>query len=335
MCRFSEMVQRLSDKCASLEDALSRIKRKSSASLDLQSSGQVESGAFSLSARVPSSSPAFDPTCAHAPFHVGSHGVSARFAGTQCSIWPPVVRSAAQVLVSGEAERAFRRVEEEVSLRSILGLGLRSGYRMEALVDILDPAPPALKVLLKRAAEAVQATSAIRIRLPRSGGCLAGGGGGTGGQLLIDGSEGPATSDLQAGQLTAGGWGGDWARDAELWEDEEEWSFVRVALDCETRERRRVWCNKRAAAMLGMHREEALARFAGRELELPFVEADWLANFIHDLEFAEETRNERYLRLVVGSGEGRRAVLARSVKVKHFDAVGRVTRVSLRRRGSE
>jgi PAS domain-containing protein len=228
-----------------------------------------------------------------------------------------VVRSAAQVLVSGEAERAFRRVEEEVSLRSILGLGLRSGYRMEALVDILDPAPPALKALLKRAAEAVQATSAIRTRLLRSSG-----GGACGGGLGVGWGR-PGTmagpSDRVDEEV--------WTQDAELWEDEEEWSFVGVALDCETRERRRVWCNGRTASFFGVHREEALARFAGRELELPFVEADWLANFIHDLEFAEETRNERYLRLVVGSGEGRRAVLARSVKVKHFDAVGRVTRV--------
>jgi hypothetical protein len=61
---------------------------------------------------------------------------------------------------------------------------------------------------------------------------------------------------------------------------------------------------------------------------VPFLEVDWLANFIHDLEFAEETRNERYLRMVAGTGEGRRAVLARSVEVKHFDGGGRVTRVS-------
>jgi hypothetical protein len=230
------------------------------------------------------------------------------------------MKSAAQVLLSCDAERAFKRVQEELSLTSVLAAGCRFGFRKDALVAMIDPAPPALKALLKRAVQAVQAMSAVRTQLlavAGSGETL--GVGGNGARTLQDGLHGVDVGCCSVMSAEAG-----------LWEGEREWSFLSVQYDPVTSERQRIVSNERMAEVSGMSREELLARFAGREMHVPFVEADWLANFIHDLEFAEETRNERYLRVFVGPGQAPVGGLALSVKVKHFNAAGRVVRVRLR-----
>jgi len=57
------------------------------------------------------------------------------------------------------------------------------------------------------------------------------------------------------------------------------------------------------------------------------VQADWLANFVYDLQFGEEARNERFLRLVVRRDGVRRPMLMCSCKAKYFSSNGLVSRV--------
>ncbi len=47
--------------------------------------------------------------------------------------------------------------------------------------------------------------------------------------------------------------------------------------------RRQILTNRSMAGLLGMHREEILARFANHDVQLPFSETDYLRFFIHDL----------------------------------------------------
>ena len=167
----------------------------------------------------------------------------------------PPFQTAAHILLSHPAEQDFHRVEEEFALRAVSAVGARFGFRMDAVVAMIDPAPETLRSLLKRALLAVRGMSALRCSR------LAGSALGVSDALpRLEAAEGGAS------------------REAELWEGEREWSFVTVAYDEATGERQLVACNERAAELAGAHREELLARFASREMEVPFVEGDWLAN---------------------------------------------------------
>ena len=116
--------------------------------------------------------------------------------------------------------------------------------------------------------------------------------------------------------------------EARLWEDDPECGFMCTLFDSARGNRRMFACNRRAAEMVGMHKEELLARFARREMYVPFVPADWLANFVHDLDYGDEPRTYRFLRMVTWAGGTRRAVLVQNTKVKVFDSSGRVSRVA-------
>ena len=112
-----------------------------------------------------------------------------------------------------------------------------------------------------------------------------------------------------------------------LWEDDPVCAFVCTQFDPAQGDRRMLACNRRAAELMDMHKEELLARYAHREVYVPFVEADWLANFVHDLDYGDEPRNERYIRTVWTQGGARRPYLMQNTKVKVFDSFGRVSRV--------
>ena len=116
--------------------------------------------------------------------------------------------------------------------------------------------------------------------------------------------------------------------EARLWEDDPECGFMCTLFDSARGNRRMFACNRRAAEMVGMHKEELLARYARRDVDVPFVQADWLANFVHDLDYADEARNERFLRMALWLGGVRRPALVHSTKVKVFDSAGRVSRVA-------
>ena len=111
-----------------------------------------------------------------------------------------------------------------------------------------------------------------------------------------------------------------------MWEDHADCAYFGTLYHAGNR--RVIACNNRAAELVGLHKEELLSRYARRDVEIPFVHTDWLANFVHDLDFAEEARNDRFIRWVVQRGPARRAVLVHNCKAKFFDAAGRVSRVS-------
>ena len=101
------------------------------------------------------------------------------------------------------------------------------------------------------------------------------------------------------------------------------------ARDCATQERRPGARNGRHADLLGAHPEEALARFAARDIHLSFSAADFLAFVAHGLGLATRTHGERYMRLTLGFGEGRRGMLVHNYTIKTFNAVGQITQVKL------
>ena len=110
-----------------------------------------------------------------------------------------------------------------------------------------------------------------------------------------------------------------------LWEGHSDCAYFGTLYNAG--DRRVVACNTRAAELLGAHKEELLARYAWREVEVPYVHSDWLANFVHDLDFADEDRNDRFMRWAVRRAGVRRGVLVQSSKAKFFDSAGRVSRV--------
>jgi hypothetical protein len=189
------------------------------------------------------------------------------------------------------------------------------------------PAPPPLKALMRRAIVALQAmeslrahrlghrpdppAAALRIRAAGSAG----------------GFEADPESQRQASEEAV-------VRDAELWEGDGEVAFITAMYDPPAGGRRVMACNRATAELLGMHREELLARFAARELDVPCLDVDWLANFLHELEFPAEVRGERFVRMAVrrgpGEGAGRRGLLVRHLRVKVFDGAGTVVRVRAR-----
>ena len=77
---------------------------------------------------------------------------------------PPPIGVVVGIFLNGASESAFRRVTQQMSIGMPLVAGIRSGYRMEELVEIVDPLPPAFKALLKRAAEALQVRKSLVAR---------------------------------------------------------------------------------------------------------------------------------------------------------------------------
>jgi hypothetical protein len=118
---------------------------------------------------------------------------------------------------------------------------------------------------------------------------------------------------------------------AELWEEEEEVGYLSIGYDGATGQRLSVSMNRRQAQLMGASREDLLVLLARYQLPLPLPEADWLACLMHELGHATQARAELYLRGLVGCGAEASRGLVHCVKVKQFDGLGRVTRVSVRR----
>jgi hypothetical protein len=223
------------------------------------------------------------------------------------------------VLLNHEIEQSFQHIQTDFLLGSLSGMFMRFGFRKDVVVSIFGPTPPQLKELLRRAVRSVNALCSMRTKHLAAPGC-----GGCGGGTVDRQAEGlDSSADSRRATALA-----SLVSDAELMEGERECAFISVAYDEATNERLVVGSNERMAEIAGMRREELLARFADHEVELPFLEADWLAYFLLDLEFVTsgETRTQLYLRCAIGRGLGRAALL-RTVKQRHFNGWGRVTRV--------
>ena len=66
----------------------------------------------------------------------------------------------AGIVLNSAVEADYRRVAQQLSIGTPLVAGVRSGYPMEALLEMIEPTPPRFKSLLKRAAEAMQVRAA-------------------------------------------------------------------------------------------------------------------------------------------------------------------------------
>jgi hypothetical protein len=223
------------------------------------------------------------------------------------------------MLLNHEVERSFQQIQEDFLLGSLAGVFMRFGFRKDAAVSIFGPTPPQFKELLRRVVRSVNALCGMRTQHLAAAGCCGCEGG------TVDRQAEGLDSSADSRRATALA---SLVSDAELMESEREWAYISVAYDEVMNERQVVGSNERMAEIAGMRREELLARFADHEMELPFLEADWLAYFLLDLEFVTsgETRTQLYLRSAIGRGLGRAALL-RTVKQRHFNGWGRVTRV--------
>jgi hypothetical protein len=298
--RICKIRQILEDKCAALSsDFLLRIQQRTA--------GDSDGGAYPFGQSRP------------------SHGKSSAvriLSAARNTPQPFPVDSDAQLLLKDGVETSFQQIQADFLLGSLAGVFMRFGFRKDVAVSIFGPAPPQLKELLRRTVRSVNALCGMRSRpiaLPGSSSSRSSSNGVTTDRW---GLESPADTRRATALASL-------VSDAELMEGEREWAYISVAFDEVTNERLVVGSNERMAEMAGMRREELLARFADHDLELPLLEADWLACFLLDLEFAasKETHAQAYLRCAIGRGPQRTAALLRTMKQRHFDGWGRMTRV--------
>jgi hypothetical protein len=71
---------------------------------------------------------------------------------------------------------------------------------------------------------------------------------------------------------------------AEHWDQDEVHGFLQVSFNPDTNARQHVVMNSRYAHLHGYHKEEMIARFARRELELQRTEVDWLVLFLDNFQ---------------------------------------------------
>jgi hypothetical protein len=192
------------------------------------------------------------------------------------------------------------------------------GWRHADLDALFAGLPDALRAPLDRAAAAAALCDELRRGALRAADPLGAAGGVSGGEA---------------------GAGGPLLEPGELWEAEEEAGFFSVSLEPATGLRRGVSMNRRHAELMGAAGRDVLLGLARRdEVGLAVPEADLVACLAHELVNAVEARSELYLRVAKGqgaqaAGAGRRGreagALVHCVKVKEFDALGRVARVRL------
>ena len=193
-------------------------------------------------------------------------------------------------------------------LRRWWAVGIRPGD----LGAVLNPLPPRIAALLRRAHDLVQRLACRRVL------GLAGGGGGR----IAHGGPGGGP-----GEPTVGG------ETAAMWAAQEDAGFLRAEFDGATGARAGpVLLNRRAAAQLGVAHGDLEAALAAGEASLPLLPMDFLACLISDLRSADGDRACRFLRVSAASPgpdgcRSRRGLLVRSVRVRSFDGAGRVTAV--------
>jgi hypothetical protein len=130
------------------------------------------------------------------------------------------------------------------------------------------------------------------------------------------------------------------ARAACGWEDDDLHGFVSAEFDPVSQARVRVAANARAAALLGMHLEELLARYARRDVPLALPPIDAMRAFLHSLHrgvFADGATC--YYRIVPPPCPNGRpspaAALVCAESVRVFAASGRIQEVGRHRRISQ
>jgi hypothetical protein len=122
---------------------------------------------------------------------------------------------------------------------------------------------------------------------------------------------------------------------AEEWNADAVHGFVCTNFDPTSQARVRVTANARAAELLGMHREELLARYTRRDVPLALPPLDALRAFIHGLLRTRDADATRYYRIVPPPpGDGRAApppALVCATSARILDPFGRVVQATLPR----
>ena len=190
------------------------------------------------------------------------------------------------------------------------------GYQTGALSRIFNAVPPRLSSAVEKMMELLQKRYAAAVGeasqkpLTRWGytGCPA----------PAPPSPPPAPSEMSA-------------QEDAMWQAEAECGYIRIVLDPATQHRRHVSANARVAAIVGMHHEELLSRFAYHEVPVAFADLDFLRFFVFFLRGlpggAEPTTC--LMRTMVGRGPGARGVLVRYDTRILYDSFGRATEVAL------
>ena len=124
-----------------------------------------------------------------------------------------------------------------------------------------------------------------------------------------------------------------------MWEGEAVQGFICARFDPTSQACLHVTANERFAAMMGMHREELLARFARHDAPLPAPPLDCLRALLHGLAAPRAPYRTRYYRLVPPPpGDGRPAAppaLVCATAVRVYDRSNRIVAVRRERTGRE
>jgi PAS domain-containing protein len=110
------------------------------------------------------------------------------------------------------------------------------------------------------------------------------------------------------------------------WEEDSTHAFILATFEPATMRRTAISANPRAAALLGMHREELLARYAQHDVPLALPPLDALRHLLHALRHgAFDPASMRYHRMLVDGGRGVALVCTQTVRI--FDDRRRICQV--------
>ena len=112
------------------------------------------------------------------------------------------------------------------------------------------------------------------------------------------------------------------------WEREKVFALISLGFDPSTQMRTNVRANSRAALLWNLRKSELLLRFANYDLPLPYTELDWLRLLVLDLRSYFKNVTSHFHRTIVGSGNGARAMIVCVTKIKTFNYLGRISKVS-------
>ncbi len=116
------------------------------------------------------------------------------------------------------------------------------------------------------------------------------------------------------------------AMDVAEWEQDSTHAFIIATFDPATQRRTAISVNSSAAALLGMHREELLARYMQHDVPLALPPLDALRHLLNALRLsAFDTSSQRYYRMLVDGGRSAALVCTQTVRI--FDARRRICQV--------
>uniref|UniRef100_A0A7S0MKV2 Zn(2)-C6 fungal-type domain-containing protein n=1 Tax=Cryptomonas curvata TaxID=233186 RepID=A0A7S0MKV2_9CRYP len=179
-----------------------------------------------------------------------------------------------------------------------------SGYKCEILMNLFNSLPNELSALMSVVSLALQKRDSSNVK-----------------NQISDVSRSPNLGNTDSTVLL---------EEASMWDREETYGFMEVALHPITKQRQHMIMNTRFANIYGFHKEELYSRFASHEADLQRTEIDSLLLMLdglqHVLDDSKSAAVERYYRMY--SGAERQPILVWTLWGKAVNSIGQVFKAS-------